>query len=200
KYWHQRYSLFSKFDDGIYLILLFSVTHERISQHIAKRCKCNVIVDGFCGAGGNSIQFAKYCGRVISIDIDPVKIECAKNNARIYGVEDKIEFVNGDFIKLIPSIKERYNPDVIFLSPPWGGPSYLKLDYYDLNCVQPIDGITLFNMVKSVTNNIAYYLPRTCDYDQIKSLAGPGQICELEQEYLNDKMRSLTVYFGNLVN
>jgi len=37
------------------------VTHEKIAQHIAKRCKCKVIVDGFCGAGGNSIQFAKYC-------------------------------------------------------------------------------------------------------------------------------------------
>ncbi|ORX48400.1 S-adenosyl-L-methionine-dependent methyltransferase [Piromyces finnis] len=202
KYWHQRYSLFSKFDDGIMLDeeSWFSVTHEKIAQHIAKRCKCNVIVDGFCGAGGNSIQFAKYCEKVISIDIDPVKIECARNNAKIYGVEDKIEFINGNFLELIPSLKEKYSPDVIFISPPWGGPSYLKMDYYDLCYVQPIDGVELFNMVKSVTNNIAYYLPRNCDYDQIRLLADPGQVCELEQEYLNDKMRSFTIYFGNLVN
>jgi len=25
-------------------------------------------------------------------------------------------------------------------------------------------------------------------------------MCELEQEYLNDKMRSFTIYFGDLVN
>ncbi|KAL6595377.1 S-adenosyl-L-methionine-dependent methyltransferase [Neocallimastix californiae] len=202
KYWHQRYSLFSKFDEGIMLDeeSWYSVTHEQIAKHIAKRCKCNVIVDGFCGAGGNSIQFAKYCKKVISVDIDEVKIKCAKNNARIYGVEDKIEFIHGNLIELIPHIRDKYKPDAIFISPPWGGPNYLKMDYYDLSYIEPINGVDLFKMVKLISENIAYYLPRTCDYEQIKLLAGQGKTCELEQEYLNDKMRSITVYFGNLVN
>ena len=34
---------------------------------------------------------------VIAIDVDPVKINCAKHNAKIYGVLDKIQFVSGDF-------------------------------------------------------------------------------------------------------
>jgi hypothetical protein len=38
---------------------------------------------------------------VIAIDIDPVKIACAKHNAKIYGVLDKIEFINGDFFEQI---------------------------------------------------------------------------------------------------
>ena len=37
-----------------------------------------VIVDAFCGAGGNTVAFARAGAKVISIDIDPVKIEMAR--------------------------------------------------------------------------------------------------------------------------
>lgn len=61
---------------------------------------------------------------VIAIDIDPKKIEMAKHNASIYGVADRIEFIIGDFLTLADSLKA----DLIFLSPPWGGPQYLKVN------------------------------------------------------------------------
>ena len=85
KYWKQRYSLFSKFDEGIKLDeeSWFSVTPEKIAEHIAERIQCDVIIDGFCGAGGNAIQFAKTCQHVIAIDIDSKKLECARNNAKV---------------------------------------------------------------------------------------------------------------------
>ena len=41
----------------------FSVTPEMIAQHIAERCRCDLIVDAFCGVGGNAIQFAFTCER-----------------------------------------------------------------------------------------------------------------------------------------
>jgi 23S rRNA G2445 N2-methylase RlmL len=41
---------------------------------------------------------------VIAIDMDPVKIACAKHNAKIYGVLDKIEFITGDFFSLSPKV------------------------------------------------------------------------------------------------
>lgn len=41
----------------------FSVTPEKIAEHIADRCRCDVIVDAFCGVGGNTIQFAFTCER-----------------------------------------------------------------------------------------------------------------------------------------
>ena len=43
----------------------FSVTPEKIAEHIAERCRCDVIVDAFCGVGGNTIQFAFTCERGI---------------------------------------------------------------------------------------------------------------------------------------
>lgn len=59
---------------------------------------------------------------VIAIDIDPAKVEMARHNAAIYGVADRIEFIVGDFLQLSESLRA----DVVFLSPPWGGPSYSK--------------------------------------------------------------------------
>ena len=58
KYWFQRYRLFSKYEEGIQLDKesWFSVTPEAIAMHIAERCQCDLIVDAFCGVGGNSIQ------------------------------------------------------------------------------------------------------------------------------------------------
>lgn len=39
------------------------MTPEKISAHIAERSRCDIIIDGFCGAGGNTIQFALTCER-----------------------------------------------------------------------------------------------------------------------------------------
>lgn len=49
----------------------YSVTPEKISQMIAQRCKCDLIIDGFCGAGSNTIQFAFSCkkGRFILLSV-----------------------------------------------------------------------------------------------------------------------------------
>lgn len=41
----------------------YSVTPEEISRVIAKKCACDLIIDGFCGAGSNTIQFALTCKR-----------------------------------------------------------------------------------------------------------------------------------------
>ena len=199
KYWHQRYRLFSKFDEGIVIDSAeswFSITPEKIAIHLAERCQSDVIVDGFCGVGGNTIQFAKTCSHVIAIDIDPKKIEAAKQNARIYGVEDNIEFIVGDFFKVAPTIT---HADVIFLSPPWGGPQYLEADVFDLHSMIPVDGLKVFETALEVSENIAYYVPKNTNVDQIVSLAGEGGHVEIEQNILNTKVKAVTAYFGDLI-
>lgn len=39
----------------------YSVTPELVAKNTAERCKADVVIDGFCGAGGNAIQFALTC-------------------------------------------------------------------------------------------------------------------------------------------
>jgi trimethylguanosine synthase len=197
KYYHQRYSLFSKYDEGIRMDYdgWFSVTPEKIAIHIAHRMKCNTIVDAFCGVGGNAIQFAKTCSRVIAIDIDPVRLDCAKHNARIYGVEDKIEFVLGDFTTLASTLRA----DAVFLSPPWGGPSYLYQDQYDIH-EMPIDGKQLFEISSQITDNIVYFVPRNIIHDQFIELAGLNRVCEMEKTFLDNRVKCWTIYYGDYVS
>eukprot|EP00116_Pleurobrachia_bachei_P002686 sb/3462948/ len=172
KYWSQRYRLFSLFDEGIKLDQesWFSVTPERIAEHISYRLGCDVAVDGFCGAGGNAIQLAMTCHRVIAIDIDPIKIELARNNATVYGVEDRIEFIVGDFLKIAPSLRA----DVVFLSPPWGGPEYLREDVYSLSNLTP-DCDKMMSAAMQISENIALFLPRNVSVDEVIELVEPGK-------------------------
>ncbi|XP_026561981.1 trimethylguanosine synthase isoform X1 [Pseudonaja textilis] len=201
KYWAQRYRLFSRFDEGIQLDRegWFSVTPEKIAQHIADRVKLSfdsdIIVDAFCGVGGNAIQFALAAKRVIAVDIDPVKIQLAHNNAMVYGVADQIEFICGDFMKLASSLKA----DVVFLSPPWGGPEYAAAEIFDIQTMISPDGFEIFNLSQKITNNIVYFLPRNADIDQVASLAGPGGKVEIEQNFLNNRLKTITAYFGDLI-
>ncbi|KAI8391086.1 RNA cap guanine-N2 methyltransferase-domain-containing protein [Radiomyces spectabilis] len=198
KYWYQRYSYFSKFDQGILMDRegWFSVTPERIAEHIAERCRSDIIIDAFCGCGGNTIQFALTCERVIAIDLDPVKLECARHNAKIYGVEDRIEFILGNFIELAPFLKA----DAVFLSPPWGGPSYLGAETYNLSTMIPGNGLHIHQIASQITPNVAYFVPRNTDPHQLCALAGPGQTCEIEQNYLRGNLKAITAYYGDLVN
>ncbi|NXU88716.1 TGS1 synthase, partial [Xiphorhynchus elegans] len=196
KYWAQRYRLFSRFDEGIKLDRegWFSVTPEKIAKHIAVRVSqsfnCDIIVDAFCGVGGNAIQFALTSKRVIAIDIDPEKLILARNNAEVYGVADQIEFVCGDFMLLAADLRA----DVVFLSPPWGGPDYATAEIFDIQTMICPDGYPF-----QITNNIVYFLPRNADINQVASLAGPGGKVEIEQNFLNNKLKTITAYFGDLI-
>ncbi|GMT28642.1 hypothetical protein PFISCL1PPCAC_19939, partial [Pristionchus fissidentatus] len=205
KYWFQRKRLFSKFDEGCLLDRegWYSVTPERIAEHIADRIIRSdgmVILDAFAGIGGNSIQFALRGARVIAIDMDPVRLKCARENARVYGVEDKIEFILGDFFSVAASWKDLHCSstliDAVFLSPPWGGPNYLSSEAFDIREMTP-NGIDIFEASHSISPNIAYFLPRNTKIEQLTSLCKCGKV-EIEQASLNKKIKVITAYYGNL--
>ena len=197
KYWNQRYRLFSRFDEGIKLDKesWYSVTPEKIAEHIAERCRCDVVIDAFCGAGGNTIQLAYTCERVIAIDIDVTKIEIAKHNAAVYGVADRIEFIIGDYFDVAPNLKA----DAVFLSPPWGGPAYSDAKVFDVKTMIVPDGEEIFKVANKISKNVAYFLPRNVDIEQVVRLAGPGVKMEVEQNFVNNKVKTITAYFGELV-
>ncbi|OQR66806.1 hypothetical protein BIW11_13915 [Tropilaelaps mercedesae] len=198
KYWSQRYRLFRKFDDGIQMDDegWFSVTPEKIAEHIANRMcprslrKTMLTMDAFCGVGGNTIQLAMRSRIVLAVDIDPNKIAMAKNNARVYGVDQKVQFVLADMAHFVP----RVAPDVIFMSPPWGGPDYKNKPSFDLRdmCV---DVRAIFHAYENVSPDIAFILPRNTKVDQLCEL---GRV-EVEQNMLNKKIKTITAYYGNLI-
>ncbi|XP_018354008.1 PREDICTED: uncharacterized protein LOC108755478 isoform X2 [Trachymyrmex septentrionalis] len=193
----KRRKQFKRYEDGIKLDResWFSVTPEEIAKDIAGRCRCDTIIDAFCGAGSNAIQFAFTCERVIAIDIDPNKIKIARHNAGIYGVDDRIEFIIGDFLQLAPQLVA----DVVFLSPPWGGPDYIKKKVFDLESIMPpIGGRSIFEAARRITQHMAYYLPRNSDPLQIIMLTERYNKVEIQQNMFNGKFTACTAYYGEL--
>ncbi|XP_022672708.1 uncharacterized protein LOC111255234 isoform X2 [Varroa destructor] len=198
KYWGQRYRLFRKFDDGIQMDYegWFSVTPEKIAEHIANRLcprgrrKSMLTMDGFCGVGGNTIQLAVRSPIVLAVDIDVNRIAMAKNNAKVYGVDRKVEFVVANMEHFVP----RVAPDAIFMSPPWGGPEYKNKGTFKLDdmCVKFRE---IFRVYQALSPNLAFIVPRNTNLEQLCEL---GRV-EVEQNLLNKKIKTITAYYGNLI-
>ncbi|MES1921105.1 Trimethylguanosine synthase [Bonamia ostreae] len=119
----------------------YSVTPEFVAKRIAARMACNIVVDGFCGAGGNSIQFASTCDAVYAIDNNENRLRCAKNNAAVYGASN-IEFILGDVFAIVPLLIA----DCVFMSPPWGGPEYSKKLTFDFSDLDSLSGYIPFDI------------------------------------------------------
>jgi len=56
-------------------------------------------------------------------------------------VQDKIEFINSDFFdqtfQASPIFSALTQADAVFISPPWGGPSYNVQQTFDVEEMQP---------------------------------------------------------------
>ena len=145
----------------------WSVTPEIIAEYTAKLAKKCTVIDGFCGSGGNVIQFSKYCSKVYAIDIDPKKIEICKNNCKVYNCENNIYFIECDFLKI-----EEYKPikvkaDYIFLSPPWGGINYKNSDVYSIKASMNPDISEIIKVCLRITKYIMFYIPRTLMLEEL---------------------------------
>jgi trimethylguanosine synthase len=184
----------------------YSVTPEEIAKRHASRLQTDIVLDAFCGAGGNTIQLAMTCHRVIALDMDPNKLAMAQNNASIYGVADRIEFICGDYFEVIPALKERGEAiDAIFLSPPWGGLDYRKLNGAGtsaFNRMMGVGGRGIFALAASITPNIAFYVPRcTRDIDLQNCAIHHSSVpewCEIETNFLGRRATAKTAYYGDL--
>jgi SAM-dependent methyltransferase len=91
-----------------------SLTPEVLAVELGKRAAGRSVVDAMCGCGGNAIGFARAGCSVTSLEIDARRLEMARHNARIYGVD--IDFRQGNAAALIGQIEA----DILFVDPPWG--------------------------------------------------------------------------------
>jgi trimethylguanosine synthase len=209
-YFTQRFRFFSRFDKGIQMDSesWHSVTPEAIAEHIAERCRAGAVLDAFAGCGGNAIQFAFTCERVIAVEIDPGRLAIARNNAEVYGVADRIEFILGDSVRLLRALagKSPCAPaiaDCIFLSPPWGGPEYQKVETFDLRSIKVggIDGCELFSLAARVSPNVAFFVPRNTDPKAATELllAGGAGRLEFERHLVEERVKTCCIYSGDLL-
>ncbi|KAH8676624.1 RNA methylase family protein-like protein [Tricladium varicosporioides] len=206
KYWEQRYSIFSRYDEGDGIMMTddawFGVTPEPVALQVAtdlaktSSSKKTTIVDIFAGAGGNAIAFAlsNRWEKVIAIEKNPSVIACAQHNAYIYGVYEKIEWVNDDCFEYLSSNAESIdsNKTVIFASPPWGGPQYSGDKVFNLTTMEPYNLKTIHGAVNSMDS--ALYLPRSSNLNQIAALAPEGEKIEVVQYCMQGASKALVAY------
>jgi trimethylguanosine synthase len=189
KYWDKRYLYFSKFDEGIEIDKegLYSIVPEEVALAHAKSVKSKTIVDAFGGVGGSAISFARYLDKVYTIEIDKKRFEMIKNNAKVYGVSDKIVFINGDYFKEAPKIKA----EAVFLDPPWGGPSYSKIDSFKLSNFSP-DGKKILDLAFKHFKEIIIRVPLNFDFSELKQF---NRMYIVKEDISDGRVISKTVYF-----
>lgn len=169
---------------------------------------------------------------VIALDTSPTRLALARHNALQYGVADRIEFILCDFVSFAKSLSSNSSSsssskplngiDVVFLSPPWGGISYLTFGTpsstptienvddpmntpspaappYPLSAIQPLHGKELFELARTITDDVAYYLPRNTDLEEVAGLCREGERVEVEEEWMGSKLKALTCLYGGLV-
>lgn len=118
-----------------------------------------------------------------------------RHNAGVYGVADRIEFIHGDFLALAP----RLQADVVFLSPPWGGPGYKSAKVFDLDSMMGgLDGADILRAALGVAGNVGYYLPKNVGLDRVGELAAEqGVALEVEACVAADGTeKALMAYYG----
>lgn len=84
---------------------------EVISSYRAERFEPGSrVLDLACGIGGDTISLARRC-YVTAVDYDPIRLEMARRNIEVYGLSDRVEFVQAD-VTAIPLVG-----DAAFLDP-----------------------------------------------------------------------------------
>ena len=204
-FFYKRYYYYSKYDKGIKMDYesWYSVTPESIAKYIALITRGKIIIDGFCGSGGNVIQFSKFGKKVYAIDIDKNKIDICKNNCNVYECENNIEFILDDYLNMKGKIKA----DFVFLSPPWGGLKYKNSNVYSIKKFMQPNIIDIIRVSLNVAKFILFYVPRNLDLNElidlvsfvkneIESNSGNKLNFDVRILYSNQKIKTLLIIFG----
>lgn len=210
KYWKVRRALFSKIDEApVYMTneLWYSVTPEVVAKFLAKfirACLPNAtrVMDVFCGAGGNTIQFAKLFPRVYGVDASLEHLYCTYRNARSYDVSDRIWLKHATWERVVE--KGRFSKlgiDCVFGSPPWGGPQYLKSKQYDLETnLEPMGITEMLRSFSQVSSNIVLFLPRNSNLNQLsratRTVLGPNGQCRVIYVKDNGFLKGILCMWG----
>ena len=59
-----------------------------------------------------------------------------------------------------------------------------------------MDGFHVFSVAKSITPNIAFFVPRNTQLAQLQTL---GRV-KVERNVINEKVKTLTAYYGELAD
>jgi release factor glutamine methyltransferase len=91
----------------------------------------DIVLDMGTGSGAMAIIAAENSNKVVAVDISPIAVDCARNNANINGVANRVEVRQGNLFDAVEA-EERFS--LIVFNPPFmdGSPTdWLEVAMYD---------------------------------------------------------------------
>ncbi len=164
----------------------------RFTRYIAKRFNGRRVLETCTGAGFTTIALAREAIHVVTVEIDPVHQEQARQNVEKAGLLDKVTFVAGDVLD--NDILNGCPPfDSAFLDPDWAvnSPKHIYRFRYS-NTQPPAD--TLLEIVLGMTSDVAIILPPLLDTRELEGL--PRH--ERQALYLGESQELYCLYFDSL--
>jgi predicted RNA methylase len=101
------------------------------------------ITDATACVGGDTLHFARFFKHVQSVEINPEHCRMLQNNVKVYNRKNVTVYCR-DYLKMVAHLKQ----DVIFMDPPWGGPSYK----HKKNVWLALSDVSLPNIVQSIAH------------------------------------------------
>ncbi len=189
KWRRQAEGKFSKNEDMFFVGLgLEQSTSEIIARYLAQRFRTDwQVIDLTCGIGANTVFLAEQVKEVIAIDLEAAKIWCAKQNADVYEVSNKIKFIVGDANDNIGA-----EADAFFLDPARDRAGATKTRSF-LNSRPAL--LEILPKLLAVTKNVAIKISPAFDYQELKLLPEEPEV-EIISEDNNCKVAML--WFGDL--
>ncbi len=98
---------------------------------------------------------------VIGIDIDPKKTKLAKENAQIYEVDHKIDFITADFLKM-----KNLSGEIVFINPSTVGYNSSSLPFSMKDNLKP-DLSSLLGKSLQISSCVCMKLPKEVSMDEL---------------------------------
>ncbi len=173
---------------------------EVVAKHMAKKLSnFPTAVEFCCGVGMTIVQLARTMDKVHGVDINKRYIKDTAHNAKLYGVEDKLELICGDCLD--ESIVKTIKADVAIVDPDWrpigeaSQENHVHVDSIDET--QPSLKEMSRLIKKHITDNMVFRLPNTFSLEALSSLGN----CELESIKWGGKTKfKIAYFFGKLNN
>ena len=153
----------------------------------SKLKEINNSLDICCGIGGDTIAMALRW-KVFAVDKDENVINIAKHNLKAYNLENNVEFIQGDVVKLVDDvefIKKIKDVDCIFFDPGRRSKEKrtVKIEEY-----QP--PLSFVEQLQEISPNICVKISPGADLNRIK------YDCDIEVVSYKGEVKEIMLWFG----
>ncbi len=180
---------------------LLLTSYQSASEHTAQRILETLgevpVLEICCGVGGTTIFLAQYLPHIYAVDLNPKRLEAARINAKTFGVEKKITFIEGNGLnrRIMMQVKEK-GAKASVSDVEWRDDTSKSLAETTPDILKTIPSTPpLYHKLHAaVAPEIVMHMAANTDKNQLREMAD----CEIEEMYYEGTCKFINVYFGKL--